>query len=117
MPRTTWRHKNLEKARVLSRASQKRALVRIKQRLFDFLGDRCARCGFRDKRALQVDHVNGYQGKRESHKRSGTYLYRQIILGNLPKEDFQILCANCNWIKKVENKEVSGYHQKRGSTP
>ena len=117
MPRATWLRKNPEKARTFWRAKRKRVLVRIKQRLFDLLGDKCARCGLDDKRVLQVDHINGYQGKRESYKRSGTYLYRHIISGRLPKEDYQILCANCNWIKKFENKEVPGYHQKRGSTP
>jgi len=109
---TLWRYKNLEKARIMSRAARKRGNARLKKKLFDYLGDKCARCGFSDVRALQVDHVNGFQGKRDSRSRSGTHLYRQIITGKLPKEDFQILCANCNWIKKVENREIPGYQRK-----
>jgi len=114
MPRENWRRRNPEKAKALSRAAGKRSLVRTRKAVFDLLGDKCVRCGFSDKRALQVDHVNGRRGESGTH--TGRYLYRQIILGKLPKEGFQVLCANCNWIKRSENNEVPYYRKKYATT-
>lgn len=70
----------------------------------DYYGNKCARCGFNDSRALQIDHVNddGADERREigGHK----CLYWVKILRNLQKDStrYQILCANCNWIKRAE---------------
>lgn len=72
-----------------------------RQRALDCLGSKCTRCGFSDPRALQIDHVNG--GGSESRRKSGPLTtYRQV-----PKNPslFQILCANCNWIKRAEDQE------------
>jgi hypothetical protein len=68
-------------------------------------GCKCARCGFADWRALQVDHVNG-GGRAESKiMGSSTAKYRAHVLAN--KQHYQVLCANCNWIKKCEREEES----------
>jgi len=32
-------------------------------------------------------------------------LYKRILSGEYPIEDFQLLCANCNWLKKLDNEE------------
>lgn len=69
------------------------------------LGGKCVRCGFSDSRALQLDHING-GGLRD--KRSTATRYRQILSGKSVGE-FQLLCANCNWIKRAENGEEWGY--------
>mgnify|MGYP001615616281 CR=1 FL=1 len=67
---------------------------------------KCIRCGFSDRRALQIDHVNG-GGLKEFRKLGVFRILKQIIA--MPKEEaisrYQILCANCNWIKKSENGE------------
>lgn len=76
----------------------------IKNSIFSILGKRCRRCGFDDERALQIDHI--YEdGRNEKNKSSYTH-YRKVLI-SLQKEEgrFQILCSNCNWIKRVENKE------------
>lgn len=64
----------------------------------------CVKCGFLDIRALQVDHVNG-----GGHKKGirGSKLYKYLKDNNYPP-GYQTLCANCNWIKSIEN----GEHQK-----
>lgn len=73
------------------------------------LGGKCKHCGFSDYRALQIDHVQGDGYKdRNSKGNSGhayTY-YKKIVEDPSVHERYQILCANCNWIKKHENKEV-----------
>lgn len=71
------------------------------------LGGVCAKCGFSDIRALQIDHVNG--GGKKEHDSLGRYeMYKKAIEQSiLPKglRQYQVLCANCNWIKRYENKE------------
>lgn len=52
-----------------------------------------------DPRALQFDHVNGLNGKkREPHHK----MYYNIIHHRAESGYYQLLCANCNYIKKYE---------------
>lgn len=70
------------------------------------LGGICVRCGFSDVRALQIDHIdgNGYGQHGGMHgKGRPRAVYARIAKGD--REGFQLLCANCNWIKRAENRE------------
>lgn len=79
----------------------------IKKRSFilGLFGDRCVRCGFKDWRALQIDHIKGRGGEEKRLK--GHSDRRGFLLEDVKKspEKYQILCANCNWIKRYENNE------------
>ena len=68
------------------------------------LGDKCKKCGISDKRVLQVDHING-GGLKETN--SMTVMYSKYIFESISKGStkYQLLCANCNWIKRAENNE------------
>jgi len=77
---------------------------RIKELIFKILGGKkCRRCGFSDIRALQLDHVKG-NGAAERRKFGVNWegFYRFVLKH---PEWYQILCANCNWIKRFENGE------------
>lgn len=76
---------------------------RLRARILELLGGKCP-CGFSDPRALQVDHVNGNGSEdRRVHGRKYTKeVIRSIEAG---EGKYQLLCANCNWIKRYENKE------------
>lgn len=77
----------------------------LKGLILDALGRKCVRCGFDDIRALQVDHVNG-DGCAERKKGGSHDQYLRVLKSIRNKENkYQILCANCNWIKRHENKE------------
>lgn len=66
------------------------------------LGGKCA-CGFTDTRALQIDHIKG-GGNDDRRKFGGRWrLFYEYVAANPLK--FQILCANCNAIKRIENSE------------
>jgi hypothetical protein len=77
------------------------------------IGDKCAHCGITDVRVLQIDHING-GGQRELKKISTQGIYRRILLMPIDecKKHYQILCANCNWIKRYENHEFTRYKTK-----
>lgn len=66
------------------------------------LGAKCVKCGFADFRALQVDHVNGGGHAERTLRKS---IYRGIAVGLDKIGRYQLLCANCNWIKRFENNE------------
>lgn len=68
-----------------------------------FLGEKCIKCGFSDSRALQVDHVNG--GGVLERKTLGTSGVYNDVIRNPGR--YQLLCANCNWIKVIERQEVN----------
>lgn len=84
----------------------RRSVLREQRRDFIFktLGQECAHCGFKDRRALQMDHIHGRKGE----KRLGNIDNRWRFVRDFPdkaKAKYQILCANCNFIKREENKE------------
>lgn len=81
---------------------------RIAERIttLDAMGGKCSRCPFNDYRALQIDHKNG-DGREERNgaMRRGGY-YAKVLKSFLAGENrYQLLCCNCNWIKRHENKE------------
>ena len=79
----------------------------LRKKVLAELGMKCAKCGFSDTRALQIDHVYG-GGRKEMRKFSNRHFYyRSILNGTLDKSNYQVLCANCNWIKRYENNEMS----------
>ena len=73
-----------------------------RDRVFALLGDKCVVCGFADKRALQIDHIHG-SGRIDRGTDSPSKYYDRVVSEGSAK--FQILCANCNVIKKIENRE------------
>lgn len=75
---------------------------KVKSEVLVLLGGKCVRCGYDDIRALEVDHING-DGKFDRH-RTGTSLY-YFYRKNIGSGRFQVLCANCNCIKRAENQE------------
>lgn len=78
--------------------------LKRRAKLLGFLGNKCVKCGFSDWRALQIDHVNG-GGCKEVKKLGLLNMYKRIY--EYPQE-YQLLCANCNWIKRYEKGEFPG---------
>ena len=74
---------------------------RLRQAVLERLGQKCSRCGYKDVRALEIDHKFG--GGTEERRRLGYPTYYVHVLRHLDR--FQILCANCNMIKRRENGE------------
>ena len=80
---------------------------RQRNAILEALGGKCSKCGFQDKRALQIDHING-DGARE--RKIGEYKggFEKHVLQSFLRGDnvYQLLCANCNWIKRFEKNET-----------
>lgn len=85
-----------------------------RQKVIAHLGGRCCRCGFDDWRALQVDHINGGGVAERKLARSSDALWRLVLADKNGK--YQLLCANCNWIKRYENGEGCLIYDEEGET-
>jgi hypothetical protein len=86
--------------------NQRQASTRKARRwaCLDAMGGKCVQCGFNDYKALQIDHVNGGGCAEFRAIGSNTVTYFKKVLAS--PDEYQLLCANCNWIKKYDNDEV-----------
>lgn len=117
-----WREKNRTVAREISRnASAKYSAnnpstrrksardynARRRAETVAFYGGKCVRCGFSDIRALHVDHINGGGKKERDAGRHGLFDLWKITKDDpvMARATFQLLCANCNSIKRHEQYE------------
>ena len=83
----------------------RRKYQKLRDATLAYLGNKCAHCGLSDARVLQVDHVFG--GGWREHKTIGSHqIFRRVLSGS-HDEEYQLLCANCNWIKRAERGETS----------
>lgn len=108
-----WRKAHPQRRRELALKSYNKRALEIKIELIQILGGpKCSRCGFNtDIRALEFDHIQGHGNEdRQAYGVSSPMALRRIYVGNpkLAKQKLQILCANCNKIKKYERWEVTG---------
>ena len=63
---------------------------------------KCAHCGFDDIRALSIDHING--GGAPHRRKTGNDVYCWLKRNGFP-EGYQVLCMNCQLIKRQVNRE------------
>lgn len=77
---------------------ERERIHKLREQIFNILGHQCVRCGFSNKLALQIDHING-GGSQERRGFSNPSKYLKKVLANT--SGYQILCANCNWIKRL----------------
>ena len=91
-----------ENQRLTENQQQNERARELRTAVISVLGAKCIRCRFDDPRALQVDHPNG-GGRKQRAKFQYVKEYYSYILSH--PEEFDLLCANCNWIKRAERKE------------
>ncbi len=74
--------------------------------LYNLYKGKCAHCECRDIRVLQLDHIHN-NGAAHRKKMSSTVLITALLRGKIDKSDYQLLCANCNWIKRLHMPDVT----------
>lgn len=90
-------------ANKINRLLARDRIVSLRSLVYEKLGHVCNHCGFSDKRALQVDHKYGREPD-EKYTHRGVKFYLRVLRDTSSK--YQILCANCNWIKRHVNNEL-----------
>lgn len=70
---------------------------RLRTLVVEGLGGRCACCGEREIKFLQLDHING-GGNKHYKKFAGSWaaVYRAVRDTGFPRDQYRLLCANCN---------------------
>lgn len=98
------------KQRNKQRYQNRKEIIREQQRIYDLnvkikiieaYGGKCICCNEDAIEFLTIDHINndGAEDRKKNGNKSGGNLYRWLIKNNFPKENYQILCYNCNCAK------------------
>ena len=81
--------------------------VRLRREVVAKLGSQCAGCDCHEPDLLHIDHVSGGGSVERRSIRNRCEYYRRMLVA--PRGALQLLCPNCNWIKKnSEEAEQSG---------
>lgn len=102
--------KHPEKYKAMMRECQRVYRTKIKYATLTHFSDgkmRCARCGESRPACLTIDHIKGggRQHRLAIGTGDGTQFYRWL-LKNGSRKDFQVLCMNCQWVKRFEGRET-----------
>ena len=97
-------YKSLEDRKRCNAISRQKRIAKQRDEILTLLGYKCVNCGFCDKRALAIDHKFG-GGTKERNKIGGGYYSHVLKKIKNGSDEYQLLCFNCNQIKKVENNE------------
>lgn len=80
---------------------------KLKEKMFHLLNQHiCIKCGQFDKRCLQIDHKNGGGTKQRLTMGVKTMWRYYLKHPEEAREKLQVLCANCNWIKRFDSNEL-----------
>ena len=92
--------KKLKQTNYCQNHTRKLRIIKERVRLMKLLGGvLCNRCKINDYRCLQFDHING-GGTKDKKNHNGHLHIKYLNNPNLAKKILQVLCANCNWIKR-----------------
>jgi hypothetical protein len=88
----------------------KQQLVKYHERRalsYKILGDKCCKCGYDKWPALQIDHKTDQIGRHDPRRKAAAFKLHKFIREHPEeaKKEFQLLCANCNWLKRWEERE------------
>lgn len=72
----------------------KRGKAKRREEFLRAYGGKCACCGESTPEFLELDHING--GGRQHRLREKRDLYQVLKEQGFPKDEYRLLCANCN---------------------
>jgi hypothetical protein len=73
--------------------------VALRERVLAAYGGKCACCGEDEPIFLAIDHKNGGGSKHREQFRTSEQFYKWLEANGYPSDEYQCLCANCNWGK------------------
>ena len=84
-------------------AMRKERTARNRAEMFELMGNKCVCCGETDAVFFQVDHVHNDADYAGTGNRAGSVQLHQYLE---EPERYQLLCANCNHAKRMNNGEL-----------
>lgn len=101
-------YKSSNKNREYQRLWKRKQILRDKIEAVALLGGKCVNCGYSNNiAALQIDHIIPKKRRTACEPNQAG----KVLRGKIPKEEVQLLCANCHAIKTYEKdrKTFSNY--------
>ena len=89
-----WQARNREKVNI--RAGARKKAIRVE--VLAAYGDACQCCGETQLEFLSIDHINN-DGAEHRKVVKAANIYEWLRNNNFPKDNFQLLCMNCNFAK------------------
>ena len=77
------------------------AAQKVKAEVINHYGGKCNCCSEDRLVFLVIDHVNGGGHKEHQVVGHGTVFYRWLRKNNYPTDNYQVLCHNCNFAKRL----------------
>jgi hypothetical protein len=91
-----WQKENRERRRDINATWRWKARLKV----IEAYGGCCACCGEMIPEFLTIDHINNDGAeKRRNGEMGGAALYTKLEKMGYPKDDYQLLCMNCNFAK------------------
>jgi hypothetical protein len=83
--------------------SVKKSEQSLKQKTIEAYGGKCFCCKEENVIFLTIDHIDGSgaEDRKISGGRGGATSYRKLKKQGYPKDNYQVLCFNCNFAKHV----------------
>lgn len=89
-----WRLNNLDRHKELNNRSR----LKLRKQVIEAYGSSCVCCGEKILQFLSIDHINN-DGALHRKTLSDSMLYTWLRKNNFPKDNYQLLCMNCNFAK------------------
>ena len=87
------------KDREKGRARQRLGNQRLRDEILTAYGGCCACCGEATPEFLTIDHIHNNGAEHRRLVPAAKNLYQLLRREGFPKEDYQLLCMNCNFAK------------------
>ena len=92
-------HKNPQRHHDIANKSR----LRVRLDMVTEYGGKCSVCSISDIDVLDIDHIDNSGANDRKKNLYGYNLYRHLKKLGWPKDNFQLLCKNCNWKKHLAN--------------
>lgn len=73
----------------------------VKKEVINHYGGKCNCCHESELIFLTIDHIDGQGAKHRRDLGQGKVIYTWLKKNNYPKNNYQVLCFNCNFAKHV----------------
>jgi len=93
-----WKTKTSEE-KALRRAKYRSWYDKLRSEIIKEYGGSCVCCGEEQVEFLSVDHINGGGTKHRKTLGGGTAFFKWLRDNNYPKNEYRLLCMNCNWAR------------------
>ena len=74
---------------------------KLRQEIIEAYGGSCTCCGEVIPEFLSIDHINndGNIERKQKNSKGGATFYKELKNRGFPKDNYQLLCMNCNFAK------------------